>query len=129
MIEILYRGKRVDNGEWIEGFPVESVNNKIYMIVYATEDAINTKNEVDFIYEEVNPETVGQYIGAKGYTGNYEDRHKNEVKLFNGDIVEAWSQGSKATFVISFRNESAPGYFLYPAWKNGKWWLSFLHIF
>ena len=58
MSEMKSRGKRIDNGEWVYGVPVKSVNDKVYMIHGATEDAINTRNEVDFYYTEVIPETV-----------------------------------------------------------------------
>ena len=64
---ILFRGKRVDGGKWVYGVPVYSVNDRCYMIHGATEDAINTKNEVDFIYSEVIPETVGMYTGESAY--------------------------------------------------------------
>ena len=63
-----------------------------------------------------------QYINVKGYVGEYNDRHKNEVELYEGDIVEAWSEGSKGSFVITFRNQSAPMYLLFPAYQEGKFW-------
>lgn len=63
-----------------------------------------------------------QFIGVNGYTGDYEKRHENEVKLFEGDIVEAMSEGSKGTFVIKMRTESQPTFMLYPAWQKGKMW-------
>jgi len=83
-MEILFRGKRVD-GEWVEGIPVESVNGRTYMIVKATEDAINTMNEVDFVYAEVIPESIGQYIrndktGRKIFTGDVYARIDDETE-------------------------------------------------
>ena len=64
MRDIKVRGKRTDNGEWVVGGYVKSVNDRAYIIVYATEDAVNTRNEIDFLYIEVIPETAGQYTGT-----------------------------------------------------------------
>jgi len=86
MNEILFRGKRADGGGWNYGYFVKSVNDRTYIISYATEDAINTLNEIDFMYNEVIPESVGQYVGKTD---------KNGVKIFGairedkkgGDII------------------------------------------
>lgn len=55
MRDIIFRGKRIDNGEWIEGSLVVAADRYfIYKLVV---------NElVDF---EVDPETVGQYTGLE----------------------------------------------------------------
>lgn len=66
--------------------------------------------------------TLNQYIGVKGYVGDYKKRHQNEVMLFEGDIVEAMSEGAKGTFVIKFRQDSQPTFILYPAWQSKKLW-------
>ncbi len=70
-----------------------------------------------------------QSIGGYGYTGEYKDRMDNLQLLFEGDIVEAWSQGSKGTFIIKKRMKGSPAYMLYPAFQSEKFWnISFSQI-
>lgn len=69
MREILFKGKRVDNGEWTEGYFFK-IWHKVFLLWGMTGDCPNM--------EEVIPKTVGQYTGLND---------KNGKKIFEGDIL------------------------------------------
>ena len=65
--EILFRGKRVDNGEWEYSYNL--VRDK-YSVYFGATPYFNNENELCLEhYFEIIPETIGQYTGLKDKNG------------------------------------------------------------
>ena len=67
MREILSRGKRIDNGEWVEGFYSQLIGTQA-TIHYILTGEVDTGQGNPSPFQKryrVDPETVGQYTGLK----------------------------------------------------------------
>lgn len=96
MREILFRGKRTDNGEWVEGY--------YYKAKYCrTDDKLCDYITIPYMEQchllnshyIVNPETVGQCIGLKDRKG---------TNIFEGDIVKRFWFGKMCIYQIDYDN-------------------------
>jgi uncharacterized phage protein (TIGR01671 family) len=88
--EIIFRGKRIDNGEWVEGYLSYSEQCDRYYI------------GVSELMHPVNPETAGQYTGLKDKKG---------VKIFEGDLLRV-CKNKNGLLKVEFVNEYVGGWVL-----------------
>lgn len=84
MREILFRGKRIDDGKWMRGLPC----NNIY-------GALSIQPITEKCCAVIRPETVGQFTGLTD---------KNGKKIFEWDIVHCVSRTDEANMVVIFED-------------------------
>lgn len=98
----LYRGKRVDDDEWVEGYLLQSnlivPAGQIFDFCKYNDRNIITSDS-HFVFYEVIPETVGQHTGLID---------KNGVKIFERDFLNG--------FHYPFLRDNSHNYFAEVVW-------------
>lgn len=140
MRDILFRGKRKDNGEWIVGTPIIYEDGRARIIESHTDIFCYVKDSsiIQTVAHEVDPETVGQWTGLHDSTkweeltekereeftrdGNFPSEW-NGKKIFEGDVVKThYANAKKCDFIetVVFHNGRfcAEGNLA----RNGKSW-------
>lgn len=82
MREVFFRGKQIDNGEWVEGFYLKYVDGGCTISVPQPDNSM-----LQYIIE---PSTAEQFTGLTD---------KNGTKIFEGDILRAHHDNSEKTLV------------------------------
>lgn len=130
MCEIISRGRRLDNGEWEEGFFVHLHDGKghessrIYT-GYAESDC----GEFYPDWFDIDPETAGRDTGTTGAGG---------VKIFEGDIVRITLPITGAKPIVGGEHEKGyrallrsgdgrPTAILFEKWTDGVGWTTIGH--
>lgn len=111
MREILFRGKRVDGNGWVEGSLLQSEISTTGYCECTIVGSFAFCNDID--RNDVHPETVGQFTGLLD---------KNGKRIFEDDIVSAWSEGYNHKGRVRWRLEAQPSIIIYPAFANQGFW-------
>ena len=104
--EVIFRGKRTDNGKWVKGY--------LYITHIGSHEigSYDAEINIERLTFDVIPETVGQYTGLTD---------KNGKRIFEGDIVNVIytsSLGEEFTQITTVRYDETECCFYPMRWEE-----------
>lgn len=99
--EILFRGKRIDNGECVYGTPIYPKGyDKV--IITTGELAVPNMPDFGFVQYEVIPETVGLWTGLTDKNGMKMFEH-DKLKDNKGQVGTIFYSETAAAFLVNWK--------------------------
>lgn len=97
--EILYRGKRIKDGKWVEGLPTKDVKGHVRI-----------QYDPAYFSVVVDPETVGQYTGIDS------KKHKTNLStmIFEDDVFRGFNDNDIEMYYVVMWIKQLAAFYMIP---------------